>query len=342
MADSELVKVALSPEVMAGMTRSIKGLGAGAGMGAAVGGLAGTAIGAAQAYRARRAEGGSVLQGVGSGVGGALEGAKKGLIGGAALGGAVGALRPAYAEALTPHLRAASHFGQRQVHTLTGVGDAGYVRSIGAGSHEAAQRFQAAQKARQVALSGAHPELYASARTEFEQARRALDASRKAEDMGLTSLPGYVKALARDPKGALQAGFGEQWHQGGAGTKALLFGLPAAMAASELAHGGKDEEGHGRFERAGKSLGQGLAYSAGPLSIAGQSVLDPLLGGAGDKAGKFVDRSLARLQQRRHPPGSRSRIAAAPAPEPAGGDSQPEGYIWSDRAAGNVPESMNG
>jgi hypothetical protein len=334
---ADLVKEALDPSVVSAMTRSLKGLGAGAGMGAAVGGLGGAAVGAAQGYHARRQEGGSVLQGLGGAAVGALGGAKTGLIGGAALGGAAGALRPAYAEALTPYLQGASHFGQRQVHALTGVGDRGYLRSIGGGAQEATERLHAARGARQAAMSGAHPELYAQARQEFEGAQKGLQAAEKAEDMGLTSLPGYARALLHNPKEALKSGFGEQWHGAGPGGKALLFGLPAAFAGNELVHGGKDEEGRGRFERAGRSLGQGLAYTAGPLSFGAQSLLDPALAGVGDRTGKFVDRSLARLTARRQP----SRVAAAPAPEPAGGDTQAEGHIWSDRAAGNIPESMS-
>src|SRR5262245_23112573 len=127
---SELVKQALSPAVVAGMTRSLKGLGAGAGIGGLLGAGAGATLGGARAFRARRAEGGSVLEGIGAGLKGALPAAGKGALIGAAAGGAIGAARPAYAEALTPHFQGSSRFGQRQVQALTGIGDANYVRSI--------------------------------------------------------------------------------------------------------------------------------------------------------------------------------------------------------------------
>jgi hypothetical protein len=337
VADSELVKTALSPAVMAGMARSIKGLGAGAGMGAVLGGAAGAAAGGIRDFHLRRAEGGSVLQGIGSGLGGAWQGAGKGALYGGLAGGAVGALRPAYAEALATHLPGSARLGQRQAHAFTGVGEPGYIRSIGGGAHDALEGLHAAQGVQQAAHAARDPARIATANKALEGARRGYLAANKAEGMGLTSLPGYARALARDPIGALKAGFGEQWHATGPVGKGFLVGLPAAMAGSELARAGKDEEGHGRFERAGHSLGQGVAYMAGPLSIGAQMALEKPLAGAGDRAGKFIDRSLARLQQRRHP----SRVAAAPAPEPAGGDSQPEGHIWSDRAAGNVPESMS-
>jgi hypothetical protein len=329
----DLVKLALSPAVMEGMSRAVKGFGSGAGMGAAVGGLGGAALGGVKGFQKERAEGGS---GIGGALSGALSGAGKGALLGTAAGGALGAARPAYAAALSHHLPG-SDFGQRQVHALTGFGDAKYVRSIGSGAADAEERLHAATRARSTALAGGHPELYQKAREEFEGAQKGFHAAEKAESMGLTSLPGYARALFQDPKAALKTGLGEQWHSMGPKGKAALFGMPAAFATNELAHGGTDEEGRGRFERTGRSVGQGLAFGAGPIPIAGQFALDPLLEKSFGGAGKFVDRSLGRLRSRRQP-----QVSAAAAPDPAGGDSQAEGHVISDRAAGVVPEGING
>jgi hypothetical protein len=222
-----------------------------------------------------------------------------------------------------------SRFGQRQVHSLTGVGDKAYVRSIGGGASGTARELQDAAVVANRA--GASPKELGA----LHHAQRAHAAAEKAEGMGLTSIPGYAKALVKDPKGALQAGFGEQWHASGPGGKALMFGLPVASAASELRKG-EGEGGHksGRFERGGEALGAGLGFAAGPLSLAGASVASAGLGKALGTVGKGVDKLVGR----------RGKLvphnAAPPTLEPAGGSVVPSEHVVSDRARGAMPEIM--
>lgn len=333
---SDLVKEALSPQTLAAMGNSVKGFGSGAGMGLLAGGLGGAAIGAARRYGQERQEGSSVGSAALHSLGGAASGARTGALLGAGAGGLAGAAKPGLALAMGKGeglLGGFSRFGQRQVHALTGVGDAKYVRSIGGGAADAQRHLGEAAGAFRSAVG---PEARQKALHELQQAHKGMNAAEKAEKMGLTSLPGYAKALYKNPKEALKAGLSEQWHQGGAGTKALMFGLPAAMAANELRKGEDPTgEGHGRFERAGHSLGEGLGFAMGPLPVAGQTVMSPAVGGVMGGAGKLVDRTIGKL---RHRP-----MGAGPtgAPE-AGGGSGAEGYILSDRAAGTVPEGLNG
>lgn len=314
------------------MQKSVKGLGSGAGMGSLVGAGAGGLIGGVHRYSQRRREGASVGEAAAGSLGGAARGALRGAAVGAVGGGALGAARPG---ALKPFeemkgLGAMSRFGQRQVHSLTGVGDKAYVRSIGGGASSSARELQEA------AVAANTPGAGAKQWGELQHAQKAHAAAEKAEGMGLTSLPGYAKALIKDPKGALKAGFGEQWHASGPGGKALMFGLPVASAASELRKG-EGEGGHksGRFERAGEALGAGLGFAAGPLSVTGASVASAGLGKALGTVGKGVDRLAGRKGKLvpRH-------SAAPPTVEPGGSSIVPSDRVYSDRAMGAMPEMV--
>jgi hypothetical protein len=331
---SDLVKLALSPAALATMTRSVKGLGSGAGMGGLVGAGVGAAAGGVRGAAQAREEGGGTLNG-------GLVGAARGMVRGAALGtaagGAAGALAPNLAGRLASRggmLQTASNFGQRQVHSLSGVGDAKYVRSIGGGAADAEQRLQQAREGfkgvKDVAGRGA-------AQKELQGAQHAFEASERAEGMGLTSIPGYLKALKAQPWDTFKAGVKDQWNSTPTWGKALMYGAPAAGAANELR---KEEdaygEGRGRFERAGRLLGGAASGALAPLALAGDAVAGGLMSAGAGGAGRFVDRSLARLKQRRGgglPPTE---------PEPGGGTTQASGYELSDRAAGTAAESVTG
>ena len=144
--DPERVKVALSPQVIQAMQKSLKGLGSGAGMGSLVGAGAGGLIGGVHRYSQNRREGAGVGEAALGSLGGAARGALRGAAVGAVGGGALGAARPG---ALKPfeemkRLGTMSRFGQRQVHSLTGVGDKAYVRSIGGGASGTARELQEA------------------------------------------------------------------------------------------------------------------------------------------------------------------------------------------------------
>jgi len=156
-------------------------------------------------------------------------------------------------------------------------------------------------------------------------AGKHLEAARKAESMGLTSIPGYAKSLAKQPGKTLRAGMGEQWHAMGPLGRAFIFGYPAAATGAALATP-SEPGGPGRLERAGKQLGT-IAYGLGPLPLGAQLALSEAAGrgaaGAGRVAGKI---------------GKKKRIygeLSAPSPlEPAGGTTEPEEYMHSERALG--------
>jgi hypothetical protein len=318
------------------MARATKGFGSGAGMGLAAGSAAGTVLGGVSNFRDARAQGSSMGDAARAGLSGAARGAVRGAAVGTLAGGTAGALRPALAQgaAKLPGLGAASRFGQRQIHSLTGVGDAAYVRSIGGGAADAREQLVSATKALRDAPDAAGR---AKAMEGVRTARKGFQSAEKAEAAGLTSIPGYLKAMAKDPVGAVRTGVRAQWDTSGAGGKALMFGLPAAGAALEAAKD-RDSMGQdrGRFERAGRLLGGAASGMLAPLSIAGDVVAGGALAAGAGAGGKFVDRSLKRLQARR------GRPVQTQEPEVAGGESQAAGHIISDRAAGTAAEGVTG
>lgn len=318
------------------MSRATKGFGSGAGIGALAGSAAGTVLGGVSNYRDARAQGSATGQALRSGLSGAVKGGLRGAVVGTLAGGAAGALRPTLAQgaAQLPGFGAASRFGQRQIHSLTGVGDAAYVRSIGGGAADARERLVSATKGLRDASDAAGR---AKAMGEVHAARRGFQSAEKAEAAGLTSIPGYLKAMAKDPVGAVRTGVRAQWDSSGPGGKALMFGLPTAGAAVEAAKN-EDSSGQerGRFERAGRLLGGAASGMLAPLSLAGDVAAGGALSKGFGAGGKLVDRSFKRLQARRAAPGQTQE------PELAGGDSQAAGYVVSDRAAGTAAESVTG
>lgn len=327
---SDLVKTALAPATLSAMTNAVKGFGSGAGMGALVGGGAGALLGAGKGYQRARGQGESVGEAAVSGLGGSLHGAWNGARAGALVGGIGGAAAPGLAKRLSQvgSLSGASRFGQRQIHSLTGVGDAAYVRSIGGGAADAHERLVSATGALRKAPDAA---ARAKAMGGVNNARRSFKASEKSEAMGLTSIPGYAKALMKNPREAIATGVKDQWHSMGAGGKAMIFGLPAAGAANELRQGGEDAEGKGRFERTGSFLGMTATGMLAPLSIGVDYIASGMASRGLGRTGRFLDR----LGKRQHP--------AAPLSQDAGGGAaQASSHVLSDRAAGTAAESVTG
>lgn len=327
-----LVKLALAPSTMAAMTNAVKGFGSGAGMGGLVGASGGALIGAGKNYRDARGHGASLGQAARAGLGGAGRGALRGAAAGVAVGGVGGAAAPGFAQRLaqTPGLTAASRFGQRQVHSLPGVGDAAYVRSIGGGAAGAQQRLVDAKKSLSSASDVAGK---AKATAEVGKAQSAFQASEKSEAMGLTSIPGYAKALYKNPREALTTGVRDQWRSMGPGGRSVMIGLPAVGAANELRKDKDDSgKGQGRFERAGRLAGGAASGMLAPLSLAGDVAAGGALSSGFGRMGRVVDRLASR----------RGRPLTPSSPEPGGGTTQAEGYMMSDRAAGTAAESVTG
>ena len=312
---SELSKEAVSLSGIGGvLRRAAPGIGAGFGAGAGTGAVLGGTAGAYQGYRDARAQGATAGQAALGGLRGAAGGALRGgVVGGAVGGTALGIANARGAgTAFTKRLADNSAFargGQRTVHSLTGWTPEGGVRSLRGGAYDAREALKNAP----VGSPG------------HAQAQKWYDAAERSEKMGLTSLPGFAKSLvSRDAnKGVINtmtAGAKEQWHQGGVGMKALMFGLPAYDVGNEALREAKPGEDSRavRVGRAGANLVASTAF--GPMNIAGQ------LAGAG-AVGAGVT-GVGKLLGRRKP-------AEAPAPaslEAAGGETQPAERIVGAQA----------
>lgn len=287
------------------------GIGAGAGLGAAGGGAVGAGAGALHGYQEAKEKGESGFAGALTGAGGgAYRGALIGGAGGAALGatggrasralagvaeGASGGLSPA----------AIARFGQRQLHSVTGLTPGGAPRLLPSGAvnpeyaqaiskmripgtgADASGRVEGAattlrhalerQEAGQVGglakllpkgMQKARLERQASrARKGLERAQSAEDVATEAVEKGMTNLPGIVRHAVTQPGGAK-----DLWRLGiqpqwknQGGVGKALVALPAIGAAQEAATAGEDEKGRGRGERMGDALGMGLGYASTPF-----------------------------------------------------------------------------
>lgn len=231
----------------------------------------------------------------------------------------------------------ASRFGKRQVHGLTGWTPKGGVQSIRGGAYEAGQRLRSAEQAVNAPIKQrfldkamlhtpeqAHVKQVKARSKELKDARKAHGAAQKAEDMGLTSLPGYAKSMVTNGVGkTVGTGVKEQWHSMGPAGKSMMVGLPALSVGSELAREGGPGEA-GRLARAGERLGD-VAYMMGPVPIMGQTAAQLALSGVGKRVGKVLGGK--KPQQAKSTP-------APPSLEPAGGEAAPAEHIVSDRAMG--------
>ncbi len=283
----ELEKRAVNPR---GLLRSagsfLKGqagaAGAGAGVGAAAGGLAGAGVQGYRGYQEAKERGEDAGKALLSGAAKGLSGAGTGAAIGAGLGGAAGLAGGARARQLAERavrggsnpLSLSARFGQRQLHSLTGYADKKALRGMRAGSYDA--RMRAAQSERNLnrlwRQGDVDPKVLQKASLEQQKAQRGLRAAQKAEDMGLTSMPGYLKSLAKNPHETMRTGAAEQWHGSGLGGKFMLAGAPVLGAAGE-AMSPSEAGGPGRLERVGGSLAGGLAFGAAPIPLAGMSAL---------------------------------------------------------------------
>jgi len=266
------------------------------------------------------------------------------------LPGMLGSAARGVAQAATSGAQSAGgvlgRFAGRQAHSLTGWTPAGGVQSLRAGAWDTGQQLdtaragfaaakgQAAQGAKvqrglmdtvmrrsdaDVATRGLKKGI-----DDLHFAERAHRASVNAENMGLTSLPGYAKAMKTHGVGkTLSTGLKEQWHGVGPVGKGLMVGLPALSVGSELAREGGPEEA-GRLSRAGARIGD-IAYTMGPLPFAGQVVAQTALGGMGKRVGALFDKKK---------PQSATTVPAPPSLEPAGGEAEAGERIVTERSMG--------
>jgi len=307
------------------------GAGSGLGLGLGAGLLAGGAKGGVQSYRAAREGGQGRAQAAGAAIGGglsgALRGAAKGAVIGAGVGTGAGLLAPKAVIGATKDLATKSNqlgtfsrFGQRQVHSLTGWkpgGSAKSVESIGAGA--AGPRKALAD----TVAKGGSPKAVA-------RATQALEATEKAQKMGLTSLPGIVKSVGKEgllptAKAGLHAG----WAGASPKMKALMVGMPASQALSAMrTQNDPNKPGQGKGERIGRLAGGTLGSMAAPISLSGSLALSTALERAGGLAGKGVDKLRGRKQPL-VPPQVPHEPSRPPASEP--GDT---GQVATERVFG--------
>lgn len=283
------------------------GLGTGLGVGMLGGAALGAAAGGKKQYELARQRGQSAVGAVGHGLGGALIGAAHGAGKGALLGAGAGALAGAVAPTqLLRGTRAlsqvkntvgeAANFGQRQVHGFTGWRPGGSVKSIeqiGGGAAEARGALGKAVQGGDASSMG--------------KAQSALSAAEKAQAMGLTSLPGIAKSVKNNGLlPTVAAGAKEQWNGSSKKMKALMVGLPAASVVNTLRKG-ETENGQGKGERIGRTLGGALGYSMAPLSLGAGTALGMGLERTGGVVGKGIDKLR----------GKRPDVPQAPSPPPA-------------------------
>lgn len=316
----ELRKYALDLRNVTRLGSALGTAGAGAGAGAFLGGVGTGAMRGVQGYRQAREEGATVGQALGHGAMQGGQGAMRGAAIGAAVGGVGGAATGAISPAMGNKLRTAlnrvpgSHYGQRQVHSLTGWRPDEGIGSIGLGTATRKGMVEGAQKRLADLREGNDTRGFItkgidklrgrsalqSAERNLTQAQQGLNAAQRAEDMGLTNIPGYFKSLKTHGIGkTLGAAAGESWHGTGMGMKALTVGIPLASAGHTLLTG--TQEGG---ESKGKRLGMDLAGAAtgaflSPLSLTTQMAMGaPMInlgGSIGNVAGKAFERSRPRV-----------------------------------------------
>jgi len=164
------------------------------------------------------------------------------------------------------------------------------------------------------------------------QAVKGVTAAREAERMGLTSIPGYARAMVKEgPAKTISTGVKEQWHSTPAGLKLLLFGLPAANVAKELATP-THEGGPGKVQRVGQAAALGAPI--GPLSLSGQ-----LATSAGLTAGVKGVSGLAGRLKKKPQPMPESKVPPQQT-EASSGMTQPVERMASPAAAGQVPDGL--
>jgi hypothetical protein len=166
----------------------------------------------------------------------------------------------------------------------------------------------------------------------LERLEASQAALQKAEDMGLTSIPGYVKSFLNKPGETLSTGLKAQWHGTNPAEKALMLGLPAYSVAQE-ALSDEDPTGQGRSkaERVAGGVANTLAGAVlGPLPAFTNMKLTEGATTLGESAGRI-------LGPRQRPPG----VVMSSLPQDLTADSGqavPGERVVSERAAGSMGE----
>lgn len=245
---STLARYARPFVMRAGLPGAAAGAALGAGAGVAREAVAGEGDYGGAALRG--AAGGALLGGVGGfGVGKvrdiALTTGKRGL-------GLAG-------EAGRRTVKSVGDWGKRQVHGTTGWTPKAGPKSIGLAGRAQTQRIEVAKAMQKARLKGVTDPAKRKKLTEVAEKRlsdlkRQGEAAQEAYQAGLTSLPGTVKGLVKDPKRFGKAALKSiKEHPGGLAGAAVL---PGAFIASDVASGVPLEEaiGGGAGDVAGLAL----------------------------------------------------------------------------------------
>jgi hypothetical protein len=294
-----------------GRAASLKGartidMGAGgAGVGSVVGGTAGAGIEGVRGYQQAKEQGKTTEEALAAGIGKGMVGGAAGAAGGALLGAGGGALasRSQKAKDIAGQvgagkwnpLGAISRGAKRQLHGLTGYADKQQLRAMKGGASDAVQENLEAGQALSAAAKKGNPKAMAKAEKELARTQKGQAAAEKAEEMGLYSIPGYAKSMAKNPLETLRAGAAEQWHTAPAWQKALMVGSPAAAVGGELMTP-TEKGGPGKGERVGKELLSEAALMASPLPIGAGMLAGAAIGQGGKYLGRGVDYAANKLR----------------------------------------------
>lgn len=330
--NDELEKVAV-PAVLRRLGQRALSSGSGAALAGTAGAGLGGVAGGVQGYRQAKERGGSGLAGA---LAGGMRGAALGGGAGLAAGGAVGALAGKkgiqHARQMAKRkgaLGAISRFGQRQVHSVTGALPAGFksrsaaVRSLGAGGADIQKRLAETGKSLGKAKGPARQKLI----KERASLKKALEHAGTAEELGMTSVPGFFRTMAsKDAVKGVKAGLGQQWHGSpSVGGKLMTFGMPAGFVASEAMQ--PTEKGEpGRVSRTLRSAAETAPYMLTTMPLAGATLMGSGLAAGGRAVGKLLRRKKE------------------PAPEP---EESEEGMgaverVESPSVQGKLPEGLGG
>ncbi len=281
----ELRKEAGFADFIAKNKGTLQGVGGLAGVGALGGGALGGLPSGVKGYLDARNEGsgigGGVLHGLASGFGGAVRGAIKGTVGGALVGGAAGAAGQSFRGLVSSSgpLGGAARFGQRQVHSVTGMLTPQELEGIRGGAY---------------AAKGHLANLAARGKV-TDRARLGAEWANKAQDMNLTSIPGYLGAVKEHGLGkTLATSAKEQYYNMPTAMGALMVGAPVLSAAHALATP-EDSNGPGKGEHVGREVGNALGgVMGGTMPLVGNALVGGAAGSAGAAAGRVIDRIRGR------------------------------------------------
>lgn len=164
-----------------------------------------------------------------------------------------------------------------------------------------------------------------SAQREEARLQRAVAAGTKAEEMGLTSIPGYVQSLVRNPWETISTAAKQRWNEQGLAGKGLLLGLPLAMGVSDVMRDDPERSRASRALNAAGNIASGFAFA--PMNMVGDMAMSLGTAALADKAGKGFDRHVLRLGAK--PPGTEQEEHNLSAPVER---------IESSRFRGEAPE----